>query len=71
MATHKCTNCSIRNNYDQNPKSFLGRLWHWHARWCPGWKKYMLSLPVPERIAMARKYKLKKYEKEQIVCKWI
>ena len=26
------------------PRSFLGRLWHWHTRWCPGWKAYQRSL---------------------------
>ena len=35
---------------DNNPKSFLGRIWRWHTTWCPGWKAYMKSLPDEERM---------------------
>ncbi len=61
MASHGCENCGFRAKYDSNPKSFLGRLWHWHAGWCPGWKKYMGSLPAGERIQLADKYDLPKF----------
>lgn len=56
-----CKSCSLRAQYDANPKSWLGRLWRWHAGWCPGWRWYMRSLPAEQRIELARKYDLKKY----------
>ena len=58
---HNCAKCAFRAKYDNNPKSFLGRLWRFHARFCPGWKKYITSLPGEERNALAQKYRLKKY----------
>jgi len=61
MAEHSCASCSFRAKYDINPKSFLGRLWHWHARWCPGFKSYMRSLPETERRNQAERYNLPKY----------
>jgi hypothetical protein len=62
MADQSCENCGFRAKYDNNPKSFLGRLWRWHAKWCPGWKKYMMSLSQDERVGLAEKYNLKKYK---------
>lgn len=61
MAEHSCENCKFRAKYDKNPKSILGRLWRWHAGWCPGWKKYILSLPDEKRVELAKKHNLKKY----------
>ena len=61
MDEHNCENCNFRAKYDNNPKSFLGRLWHWHANWCPGWKSYMNSLQDEDRIKIAKDYNLKKY----------
>ena len=61
MADHNCPKCTFRARYDRNPRSLLGRLWRWHAKWCPGWKAYMGSLPDQERRELARKYDLKKY----------
>jgi hypothetical protein len=43
-------------------ESILGRIWRWHAGWCPGWKKYMRSLPDEKRIELAEKYNMKKYK---------
>jgi hypothetical protein len=63
MADHNCVNCAFRAKYDKNPRSLLGRIWRWHAGWCPGWKKYIMSLPEDERIALAERYDLKKYGK--------
>lgn len=57
-----CVDCGFRAKYDNKPKSFLGRLWRWHANWCPGWKKYMKSLPAEERIQIADKYNMEKYK---------
>jgi hypothetical protein len=61
MANSNCENCNFRAKYDNNPKSILGRIWRWHASWCPGWKAYMTSLMDDERIRLAEKYKLRKY----------
>jgi hypothetical protein len=61
MAENGCENCGLRAKYDQNPRSFLGRLWRFHTSWCPGWKKYMKSLPDERRIEIARRYGMKKY----------
>ena len=46
---HNCENCAFRKRYIKNPGSFLGRLWKWHTRWCPGWKRYVASLPEDQR----------------------
>jgi len=62
MADQRCSNCGFRGKYDKNPKSLLGRLWRWHASWCPGWKAYMKSLPEAERMRLAGKYDLTKYK---------
>jgi len=61
MSDVKCENCAFRAKYDQNPASFLGKLWRWHANWCPGWKAYMTSMPGERRISIAEKYNMKKY----------
>ncbi|RPI01263.1 MAG: hypothetical protein EHM72_06905 [Calditrichaeota bacterium] len=61
MAESNCGSCAFRAKYDNRPKSLLGRLWRWHAGWCPGWKQYMSSLPEPERSKTAEKYNMKKY----------
>lgn len=61
MADHNCESCGFRAKFDNNPKSFLGRIWRWHANWCPGWKSYMKSLSDDERIGLAERYNMKKY----------
>jgi len=61
MAEHACVKCKLRAKYDRNPRSLLGRLWRWHAGWCPGFKAYLLSLTEAERRALAERYGLKKY----------
>ncbi|KPJ75998.1 MAG: hypothetical protein AMJ54_13370 [Deltaproteobacteria bacterium SG8_13] len=62
MAGENCATCGLRKKYDKRPKSLLGRLWRFHANWCPGWKAYMLSLPEGERIGLADKYGMKKFK---------
>ena len=62
MAEQSCANCKLRAKYDSNPKSLLGRLWHWHAHWCPGFRSYMLSLSDTERRNQAGRYNLPKYK---------
>lgn len=64
MAENNCGNCAFRAKYDNNPKSFLGRLWRWHISFCPGWKSYMNSMSDEERKSLAQQYQLKKYLSE-------
>lgn len=52
MSTVRCEKCGMRKRYEENPRSWLARLWRWHTRWCPGWKAYMKSLPEDERQAL-------------------
>ena len=61
MTEHNCESCNFKKKYDDNPKSILGKIWRWHAGWCPGWKAYITSLPDEKRIELAEKYNLKKY----------
>ena len=61
MAEQNCENCAFRAKYDDNPKSILGRLWRWHANWCPGWKAYITSLTAEDRHQIAEKYSMQKY----------
>jgi hypothetical protein len=62
MSEQNCANCGFRAKYDNNPKSFLGRIWRWHINWCPGWKGYLTSLPQDERARLAEKYNFTKYQ---------
>jgi len=61
MAEQNCENCSFRAKYDTKPKSLLGRLWRWHANWCPGWNAYMKSLDAGKRNSIAAKYNMRKF----------
>ena len=62
MAEHNCERCGFRAKYDRDPKSLLGRIWRWHAGWCPGWNGYMRSLDDEKRNELAKKYQMKKFE---------
>jgi hypothetical protein len=62
MAQAGCATCKFREKYDRDPKSFLGRLWRWHAGWCPGFRSYVRSLPDGERWKLAETYNLQKYK---------
>jgi len=64
MALTRCASCRLRARYDRNPRSILGRLWRWHARWCPGWKAYLHSLPQDERDRLLHRYALTKSSRE-------
>lgn len=59
---HNCETCKFRAKHDKRPNSLMGRLWRWHAGWCPGWRKYITSLPDQDRIALANKYNMEKYK---------
>ena len=61
MAVENCATCGWRKKYDRRPKSIPGRIWRFHAGWCPGWKAYMRSLPEGERIALAETYDMPKF----------
>ncbi|MCC6144402.1 MAG: hypothetical protein IT368_11410 [Candidatus Hydrogenedentes bacterium] len=52
-----CSTCRLRAKYDRAPKSLLGRFWKWHTRWCPGWSKYLATLPPEERQALQERYR--------------
>lgn len=41
---HNCESCKWRAKAEKKPNSFMGKLWKWHTRWCPGWKAYQASL---------------------------
>ena len=56
MSESGCETCSFRATYDNRPTSLLGRIWRWHANFCPGWKAYMKSLPEDEKKALIEKY---------------
>ena len=51
-----CDKCTFRAKYDKSPKSFLGRLWKWHIRWCPGWKSHLKSQSQEKREALLKQY---------------
>ena len=61
MKEPPCATCKFRARYDRKPRSLLGRLWRWHAGWCPGFKSYMRSLPEVERRELATRYGMRKY----------
>lgn len=58
---NNCENCYFRATYDKKPSSLLGRIWRWHAGWCPGFKKYINSLPDAQRHELAERYRMHKY----------
>lgn len=56
-----CETCSMRAKYDAKPKSFAGRFWRWHINFCPGWKKYVVSLNESDKKEISGKYNFNKY----------
>ena len=56
MKKHNCEKCKFRAVHDNNPASFLGRLWRWHINWCPGWNKYYKSLDDDSKKDLSEKY---------------
>lgn len=61
MKNHQCSNCPIRKQYDNKPKSILGRFWRWHINICPGWKAYFKSLNEEGQNQLRQKYNFTKY----------
>ncbi len=60
MAQHNCSVCKFRKTYDNRPDSLVGKLWRWHINWCPGFNRYLKSLPMEERQKVAENYNIKK-----------
>ena len=58
--THACENCKIHAHYDKNPKSLMGRIWHWHISFCPGWKSYFTSQSPEKQAELRKKYQFTK-----------
>jgi hypothetical protein len=56
MPENNCENCKLKARYDSDPRSFLGRLWKFHIKFCPGWKAYLVSLPEDKREELFQKY---------------
>ncbi|WP_041273054.1 hypothetical protein [Desulforapulum autotrophicum] len=63
MKEHSCEKCGFRAKFDNNPSSFMGRLWRWHTTWCPGWKRYVESMPEDDQMAIVDKYGEKRFYK--------
>ena len=49
----RCETCPMRKKAEENPKSFMSRLWRWHTTWCPGWKAYQASLAEQRDINLS------------------
>lgn len=39
-----CEECKLRLYSERKPNSLIARIWKWHIKWCPGWKKYQKYL---------------------------
>lgn len=63
MTESECKNCGLRKKYEENPKSIVGRVWRWHINFCPGWKKYYLSLSKEKQFELSRRYNFNKFDK--------
>lgn len=57
--SYPCADCKMRRKYEENPKSFIARFWHWHTGFCPGWRAYFKSLSEEEQAIVRVKYHLK------------
>gem|GEM_PF-2622081 len=53
VATYACERCRLRRYAERRPRALLARLWHWHTKWCPGWKKYQDTLQAACSTAAA------------------
>lgn len=58
---YECVSCPLREKYEQNPTSLLGRFWRWHIDFCPGWREYFNSLPQSEKEQIRIQYNFNKY----------
>jgi hypothetical protein len=49
MKQYACEKCRIKAWAERKPNSIIARLWHWHTKWCPGWKAYQKALAEREQ----------------------
>jgi hypothetical protein len=54
----KCNQCKWKKKYESAPTSWIGRIWKWHTRYCPGWKEYLESLSSEEKTTLLQRYQL-------------
>ena len=47
----RCERCQWRQRAAAKPDAFLSRLWRWHTRWCPMWKRYQRELATAAPVA--------------------
>ncbi|MFC1944292.1 hypothetical protein ACFLX5_02185 [Chloroflexota bacterium] len=40
----RCETCAMRRYAERKPNSIISKIWRWHTKWCPGWKKYQREL---------------------------
>jgi len=36
----RCDNCPLCNYARKNPETTVGKIIHWHGKWCPFWKAW-------------------------------
>lgn len=63
MATYKCESCPLREKYEINAQSLIGRFWRWHINFCPGWRAYFIQLSDEQKRLLREKYSFTKYPK--------
>ena len=40
----RCATCGMRAHAESKPNAIFSKIWRWHTKWCPGWKKYQNEL---------------------------
>ncbi len=58
---HVCENCKLRANYEKAPNSLLGKFWHWHISFCPGWRSFFAKQDEETKARLREKYNFHKY----------
>ena len=41
---YECVSCPLREKYEQNPTSLLGRFWRWHIDFLPQSEKEQIRI---------------------------
>jgi hypothetical protein len=39
-----CAACKLHAYAERKPRSLIAKIWRWHTKWCPGWKRYQREL---------------------------
>ncbi|MFR9649793.1 MAG: hypothetical protein SNJ33_06630 [Rikenellaceae bacterium] len=55
-----CDKCKLREAYDKNSSSLIGKFWRWHINFCPGWRLYYNSLSPEAQEEISKKYSFKR-----------